>query len=203
MTSDPLSPLDSAKFCRRAYNEATWQTSGGAELLCIKDDGALHLGFRGTEGIKDVARDVRGYPWYSRELGIWCHRGFLIGAMNLINLAWGRISNEPTDTLIHLYGHSKGGGEAEPAAVKLCQQGRPPASITTFNKPRALFAGGCEILARNKVEARRYVVGWDHVSNMPWSLWGFRHYGEEIHLDGFNNPATDHVIATCIGALEG
>ena len=104
--------LDMARAASSAYQFATVTNEDhGIEVLIINDGDKVIVAFRGTEfDYEDIIRNIRFMPWYARELGCWCHAGFLKGVRSIYDDLLGYVK---TGRQVYLTGHSKGGAEAQ------------------------------------------------------------------------------------------
>ena len=120
-----------------AYHECTIKADN-TEILIGETEDFMIWGFRGTtfDGI-DIIRDLRAFPWWSKEIQTFVHKGFLVGVRAIWPLLPLGMNTKP----IILTGHSKGGAEAILCGAFLCGLGRPPAMIETFGAPRVAFGG--------------------------------------------------------------
>lgn len=193
--------IDLARLSHRAYGEHSFATVGGVEVLMDVREGAVALAFRGTEKDgRDIVRDLRGYPWFARELGCWVHRGFLVGARNVMaEFPW------HFERPVYLAGHSKGGAEATVVAALMCAAGRPPRSLVTFGSQRVGSGGLGRLLAANGVDRVRYVFGADVVTQVPMLLGllrVYRHVAPATRTGRTTGDgAKDHRIAGYVAAL--
>ena len=201
--TDPLPSARSlAELSARAYREHSFATVGGVEVLMDVRPETVVLAFRGTEKDgRDIVRDLRGYPWWARELGCWVHRGFLVGARNVMaEFPW------HFERPVHLTGHSKGGAEATVVAALMCAAGRRPRSLVTFGSPRTGSWGLGRILAANGVGLQRYVFGADFVTQLPLLLGLLRVYCHVAPAKRIGRAtgdgAKDHRIAGYVAALS-
>jgi len=206
----PITRLDRDRLCVRAaaaaYNRADF-AAGNVEGIfeILPGQAATIMAYRGTEfDFKDILTDLRGVPWYASELGVFCHKGFLLGARD----AWAAIGpaliadNRPPWILS---GHSLGGSLAEITAALMVVHGRPPAALVTFGAPRAGFEGLGRILEAAGVHRSRYVHGRDIVPSVPPAgfLLRYRHTCRPIAFaSNTGDRFKDHCIAEYEGALE-
>ncbi len=161
-----------ARLAGRAYDEPPTLAARGVEVLLEENDTGVAVAFRGTtRNYRDILADLRGAPWWDRDLG-WCHSGFVKGVRALWPALRVRLAAYPDDTPLRFTGHSKGGAEATIAAALTAVHLRPPAALVTFGSPRAGFALGHHLAA---VASLRLVNGADAVPRHPWPLWGYRH----------------------------
>lgn len=198
----PLSPIFTSALCDRAYRECTW-AEGGVEALLAEHDNGFCVAFRGTQptSLIDIIRDIRGLPWYDRELG-WCHSGFLKGIKGGVfqKGIWQQSAFRQfmlrRDAPIHLTGHSKGGAEACILAAMMVLRGVFPASLTLFGAARAQYGGRLtRILENAGVPVAHYVNGSDPVPGRPMTgrdIAPRRHVGRR---EGIVPVLKDHRIA--------
>ena len=160
--------------------------------------------FRGTEaskffsggGWRDVARDLRAFPWYDERTG-WAHAGFLKGARNVVEqVLLGQFHPEEP---LYLAGHSLGGAMAHIAASMLCAEGFYVRDCVTFGSPR-VFIGERKLA----YSATNYRHPGDPVTRVPFR-WGirYRHAPQPVELPKSSvvrwNP---HAVENYVDAME-
>lgn len=198
-----MTPADLARRCREAYQERPTFAAGDTEArLTIEADNVTVVAFRGTtfDGW-DIIKDLRTAPWWARELGCWCHAGFLKGVRRIWPLLAGPLA-QVRGPLI-LTGHSKGGAEAAVCAAMMKKllrpglaHGKAPTMLVTFGAPRVGFPGFCKII--RGIPGERYVNGIDIVPSVPPPGWliRFRHDRDETALQwGEDDLFRNHRIA--------
>lgn len=146
----------------KAYDRHTFK-AGGTEVFVSQVRKQTVMAFRGTtfDGA-DIIKDLRAMPWWSKEIGTFVHRGFLVG----VRAIWPLLpltghKNPP----IVLTGHSKGGAEAILVGAMLTVLEIPVAQIETFGAPRVGFGGIKKIL--KDIPGKRHRLGDDIVPTVP------------------------------------
>jgi len=177
-----------AEYSLRAYTERTFDIDG-AQVLVEKTPDGLVIAFRGTEDGEDLITDLRASPWYSKEIGVWCHAGFLKSLRPLIESL-----NRPVFRAkkVTLTGHSLGGAMAQIYAAYLVKQGYMP-HLTTFGAPRAGMQGLSDLSSQCK--GYRFVRDGDTVPHVPVHipfLFPYTHDRNEYELEGADGVFDDH-----------
>jgi len=183
-----MNPQQIAEYALRAYSEKTYDIKG-AQVLVVEDDDYVVIAFRGTEDADDVITDLRATPWYSREIGVWCHAGFLKSLRHLTRPLKGHIKHGKR---VVLTGHSLGGAMAQIYAAYLVKRGFLP-ELTTFGAPRAGMAGLCKL--SSQCEGQRYARDGDSVTEVPVYipfLFPYEHDRNETPLKGADGVFDDH-----------
>jgi len=179
-----------AEYSLRSYTEETY-SEDSTQVLVVEKPDVLYIAFRGTEEAEDFITDIRVVPWYSREIGVWCHAGFLKSLRPLIKTLDSRINGKQ----VVLTGHSLGGALAQIYAAYLVKKGFLP-ELTTFGAPRAGMKGLCKLSSRCK--GRRYVRDGDSIPHIPVHipfLFPYTHDREETTLKGADGVFDDHNMA--------
>ena len=183
-----MTPLYFAERSQEAYDASTF-SEAGVECHLTLEDGWRCLAFRGTEfDFEDILRDIRGVPWYDRGLG-WCHSGFLKG----VRAIWPAIAPSlMVDEPVYLTGHSLGGALATITGAAMVMRDKPPVGLYTFGAPRPAYTNLGRIL--RGVPSRRFVHGIDCVPSHPWTIWGYRHVGDDIALPLAEDEEADRFL---------
>jgi predicted lipase len=187
-----------ARLSGQAYDQHTF-AAGGTEVLMKTVRKHTVMAFRGTtlDGL-DILDDLRAYPWWSKEIRGFVHRGFLSGVRDI----WSHLPiGGPNPMSVVLTGHSKGGAEAILFGAMLCALKIPPVQIETFGAPRVGFTGLGRLL--KNIPGKRWRLGADIVPTRPLPFpFPYRH-DRELSLiatdeeDVFKN----HRIADYIKAV--
>ena len=190
---------DLAQLCDKAYDTHTIEAAGTEVLIEDRGDFVVWA-FRGTEkNYGEILDDLRGYPWWSKEVGTFVHRGFLVGAKAIWpELPMAGYQSKP----VVLTGHSKGGAEAILIGAFMVQLGIPPVLIETFGAPRVGFAGLGELL--EGVPGERHKLGIDAIPSVPPAgfLVRYRHDRDLTEHDTDNlHLFENHRIADYISAV--
>lgn len=197
-----ISPeLEAARLSELAYAQCTRKFDNGIEVLEGWNNERKAVAFRGTEinSLGDILRDLRAVPWYSQELGCWCHSGFLKGVRKI----WPYIQDlYRSNNEIVFTGHSKGAAEATIAAALALKAGYKVPALYTFGSPRCAFSDLSAVFAEKGTLILRFVHGDDCVPSHPWPVWGYKHLGDEIFLYGKGEPIGDHKMNGYRQALE-
>lgn len=189
-----------ARLSLEAYNKKkVTYAAGGTEVLVRTVRKHTVIAFRGTEfDLSDIIDDLQGYPWWSREVSGFVHRGFLQG----VRAIWPGLSmiGEGAQKLV-LTGHSKGGAEAILLGAMLTRLDRPPVQIETFGAPRVGFSGLSKIL--KKVPGKRHRLGDDIVPTVPHRFpLPYRHDRELTQHEVSDGHAfLNHRIADYVSAV--
>lgn len=116
----------------------------------------------------DAFRDLRCFPWWSRELSGFCHAGFLKGARDILPAVRETVAGEKGS--VQLTGHSLGGAIAIVVAALLVRLGLRVDGVTTFGAP-PVDAGRCgDILRDAGVRVMRYENWRDMVPEVRFWL---------------------------------
>ena len=177
-----------AEYALRAYTEHTFEVDG-AQVLVEKTSNGLVVAFRGTEGAEDLITDLRASPWYAKEMGVWCHAGFLKSLRPLLKSLDRPVFRAKKVTLT---GHSLGGAMAQIYAAYLVKKGLNP-DLTTFGAPRAGMQGLSDL--SSQCHGFRFVRDGDTIPNIPLHipfLFPYTHDRPEIELDGADGIFNDH-----------
>jgi len=192
-----------AILCRDAYKHCTHKNERyDAEALFSVDSNYVIVAFRGTErDYDDILTDIRLFPWYSKELGTWCHKGFLLSVRSIYLILLRDIYRAIEGKRIILTGHSLGGAMAQIFAAMLVSNGIKVANIITFGAPRA---GGAGLKSITKdISGNRYVCGSDIVPTVPHRFpIPYRHDRAAIKLSGAGHLFEDHRINNYIDSLK-
>lgn len=180
-----------AHICKDAYEHDDFHLNSGTQGTISRVCGYNVIAVRGTEkDFKDILTDLRAIPWWSKELGCFCHKGFLLSAREVLQIILkGRNLNGP----IILTGHSLGGAIARILGAMM----KKNIPIVTFGEPRSMFGQG----PVNHL-SRRFVNGMDCVPNHPWPIWGYRHQAPVTRIGRRRDKFTDHRIADYISVLS-
>jgi len=185
-----------ARLCSEAYDRCNVDVEG-TQALVINDVDKSTVIYRGTEkNHEDILTDLRGYPWYDRELG-FCHRGFLEAHRTSFLDVLKLIKNRDNCTFT---GHSLGGALATLAAAELTMTKHTPAALVTFGEPRTGFRKLGHVLRSAK--GCRYVYGKDVVPTVPWPI-GFHHWRNEFRIPKWTKGSRfeDHKIINYINSV--
>lgn len=193
-----INPLEAARLSARAYDEVTIEKSG-VQVHITNHGDTRAFAVRGTEfdELEDVIRDMRAIPWYSDELGMMCHAGFLKGARAVFPLIRPYINKYEGPSFLFT-GHSKGGAIAQKlgAMIAMIYGIRP--QVITFGSPRVAFSGLDKILPNVQL----FRNGSDCVPSHPWPLWGYRHAANLIQIGKPRHRFKDHRISSYITSLD-
>jgi len=197
--------LELAQFCKEAYSTADW-SKGGVECIVrwLPEWASVVVAFRGTtKNYRDILSDMRGVPWYDKELG-WCHAGFLKRIrsvwkegledfiLSAINLGY---NMDGFERQLILTGHSLGAADATLAAALLVKEGHF-VDLVTFGSPRV----GFDLKVGYN---RRWVCDFEPVPRHPWPIWGYRHIGHPLKmLGGADSYWHNHRIQRYINGLS-
>lgn len=139
----------------------------------FREDGHIVIVFRGSDTPVDWLSNLDARPCH--HYGMPIHAGFLhsyeaLRPRLIAMLPWARS--------ITITGHSKGGGEAIPAAYDLYQVngGRTPVQVVTFGAPRVARRDYRRALDA-VIPVTRYVHAADPVPWLPPLTFGYRHLG--------------------------
>jgi len=175
---------------------------GDLEATIVNMDGTWFLAVGGSDETEDWIRNIRTMPWWSSELGCFCHAGFYKSARK----AYPKVSRILSGARnIVVCGHSKGGAEATILAAMLRVVGYRVSELITFGSPRCGFGGLADRLG--DVKMIRYVNGGDPVPALPPAfplILRYRHVCEETRLTHPNNPGFigDHMLPAYRRALD-
>lgn len=205
MTLGP-SAHELALASKRAYKSVTISV-GNCQVLVIERPDYIIVAFRGTEkNFGDWATDLRGIPWYVKEIDAWCHSGFaksvrggFLGGKGV----WSKLryyllglGSKP----IYLTGHSLGGAQVVILYAIMLAENELPYAVkwdvhppVTFGAPKAGWLGG-KVGVKLSV---RYVYGNDVVPKVPWILFGHEGILMPVGIPSTDNlgPFLDHRIA--------
>ena len=204
-----INHLDLAKLADRSYSLDTHKGPGDVEAIVTRRKDALVIAFRGTEitgGVswRDVLRDIRAYPSYSKVTG-WSHTGIRKGAENWVKKFLITVIEQGDGRPVIVTGHSLGGGLAPLAALFLADRYVPVKEVVTFGAPRVLYRKGVDKFKEHGIKVTQYKYGNDFVTTIPWRLWGYRHVQQPLtQLAGKKGRRTwdDHDIELYIQELE-
>ena len=187
-----------ARLSMESYKYST-VAAGGTEVMISKVRKMHVLAFRGTEfDFSDIIDDLQSYPWWSREVSGFVHRGFLQG----VRAVWPLLPiSGPKARPLVLTGHSKGGAEAILTGAMLTCLGIPPVQIETFGAPRVGFGGLGDIL--KKIPGKRHRLGDDIVPTVPHAFpLPYRHDRDLTEHDAEDNHIfQNHRIADYVAAM--
>lgn len=121
-----ISDADLCDIAALSYEEHTGRENE-VEYLMMYGGGYQIVAFRGTEasklvsgnGVWDVLRDIRAYPWYDERTG-WMHSGFLKGGRVVADR---RLKHGDKSVPVILTGHSMGAATSLAAALILHAEG--------------------------------------------------------------------------------
>ena len=117
-----------AELAIESYDNPT-HSDGSSNSLVYKKGRATCILFTGTQPLEDpldIITDIRVMPWYAREIGAWCHAGFLKSLRKLYDELDPIASSAD---VLYIGGHSLGGAMAAIYAAR--------------HNPRALVRWGC------------------------------------------------------------
>lgn len=181
-----------AVMCREAYKYDNLNLDGGTQGIFGMLHGRKTLALRGTQfDFEDILRDIRATPWWSFELGGFCHAGFYKAARATLPVA--REFADGNELIIT--GHSLGGGVGRILAGLMPEL---KTIVVTFGEPRSMFGSGD---GWQHPSARRFVNGADCVPSHPWPIWGYRHQTEGTKIGTPGGRFTDHKIQAYIDNL--
>ena len=119
-------------LCGQSYRKSTFEEAD-IEVLVV---GNVFV-FRGTDEAKDVLRDLRILPLWTKELG-WCPAGFVKAAKRLaLKVVAVCLENDIYYKNIVLTGHSLGGAVAQIVGSLLKRDEIAVKEVVTFGAPRS------------------------------------------------------------------
>ncbi len=146
-----------ARYCAQVYDRPDRQlkTVREVDCLCIERDGLQVLAFRGTEfkaikpkgwrwrdikaalnNVRDVIRDLMGWPWRDDLFGVYVHTGFGLSAKWWVD----RFAKELSiDQPVVITGHSLGAGIAPHVARRLHDLGFNVVEVVLFGEPKGHY----------------------------------------------------------------
>lgn len=163
------------------------------------DDGALMVGFQGTDNIEGLLTDVVAIPHGAGPLGR-VHHGIL-ESVRSIGVELSLLSPDV------IYGHSLGAAQALLYAAMLCVEGRPPKAVYAFEPPKLSIDDKIKnLLADNNVYVFIMQNGNDIVPMLPpGAVWPWRHPGELTRIGYPVLPVpniADHFISKVIKNIK-
>lgn len=180
--------LEQALLCQYVYNNKPDGEAKEIEYVIRGDVAALRgsgkdRGKHGWVGyVQDWIRNLRFFPWYSKEVG-WHPVGFLKAGI--------AIADRLEGTKVHcLTAHSLGAVVAQIAAAALVKRGHLILSVVVFGSPKC---GQLPML--DKIDVTLYVANNDRVTDMP--PW-YKPIREVTRID-----SEGHSLSGYIQALEG
>lgn len=192
------------KYAKLSMDLYSAKLNFGNDDKCIAglksyDDGALLIGFQGTDNIEGVITDVLAVPHGAGPLGR-VHHGILESVRSI------------RDDIILLapdvvYGHSLGAAQAIIYAAMLCVEGRPPKAVYAFEPPKVSTDDKIKnLFFDNNVYVFIMQNGNDIVPQLPPGVvWDWQHPGE---LTKIGYPAlpvpnvTDHFSSRVIKNIK-
>ena len=168
---------------KESYSTHTHIVGTAEACITTFDDKNYICAFAGTQkDFKDILTDLRGFPWYDRELKAWCHSGFLKTTRPLfINMLGDIRAILVGGNTLHFTGHSLGGARATITVAKLRRIWAANAiSLTTFGAPPAQYGHGLDKWLET-VPKKIFKHGADFVPSHP--MFG-SHVDELVQVGG-------------------
>lgn len=149
-------------------------SSSGVDVCLLDSDNTLYLAIRGTEGLHDLLRDLRGFGVRQHDtLPGEVHSGFLADVV-MIYRAFEHVLR--SDKRVIVCGHSMGAAEAIELAALCEAQGCPVGGVVALCAPRsgkAAHARNIEKVLGDRI--LRFTVSRDIVPMVPPGILGWRH----------------------------
>lgn len=208
MTEQPaFEALRMASYCKRALEDRNRRVGLVNEVEFLVEGNVIAIPGTDTpiftKGLWDMVRNFRFIPWYDERTG-WCHAGMLKGARAVVREVIPYLSENPAlpridgRTVVHVTGHSMGGGIGFLAAIMLADAGFL-VEFTGFGAPRVMIGKR----RRLKFQARFFRNANDIVPLVPPWFMGFRKNPNELRLEEKSQgQIADHDISSYIINLK-
>ena len=161
----------------------------GSDVAVCWDSSRVIIVCRGTQPtqMSDIKADLKAYKTKFRDI-CWCHDGFKDEVEK--NLDWAMevaTKNGLNTKTVSVCGHSLGGAMAHLFALFVSHQHSKTVKLFTYGSPRV---GGTSFVKAWKscsIEAHRFRNNNDVVTDVPFSLMGYRHVGELHYINHYGN----------------
>lgn len=163
------------------------------QAVIMERDDLIVVGFRGTDSIEDVARDLSAFlsrfkpdrfRLFKRPR---VHLGFLDGYMEVRDTIRNRVLelNAIKERKIYMTGHSMGGALATLMAYDLNKIAKVPAGVYSYGSPRVGNNYFTKIFGKFVKDSFRIVNDEDPVCSVPFGMFG--HVDTYVLLDDEEN----------------
>jgi hypothetical protein len=145
-----------------------------------EEDGFLYVGFEGSKTPRDWFDDIHQALWPRLDPVIgYCHPTLDAG----VRYVFDQIDRRARAFIpLVVFGHSKGGGEAEDFAARNVARGRTIARLVTWGGCHIMSRKGGALLADAKVPMALYRNGDDPVPDVPYIPFVYRHPAPHTHI---------------------
>ena len=157
----------------------------GAQAYVIRNENDTVVACRGTEANdwNDIRADLKVWKVVAETVGK-VHGGF----KDEVDHLWPalEVALRENENPLHFTGHSLGGAMAQICAgrCQLSEIDSEPAEVQTFGSPRV---GNKRYITHYDIRKIRWVNNNDFVTRFPPALFGYRHTGLEMYIDGDGN----------------
>ena len=154
----------------------------GAQAYILGNEHDTIVACRGTEATdwNDIRADLKVWKVVAETVGK-VHGGF----KDEVDHLWPELEEalRPNERPLYFTGHSLGGAMAQICAArcKLSQIKSDPLEIQTFGSPRV---GNRRYINHCQIRKIRWVNNNDFVPKFPPAIFGYRHTGLEMYIDG-------------------
>lgn len=144
---------------------------------------------RGTQPtqMSDIKADLKAYKTKFRDI-CWCHDGFKDEVEK--NLDWAMevaTKNGLNSKQVSVCGHSLGGAMAHLFALYISHQHSNTVKLFTYGSPRVGGTSFVRAWQSCSIEAHRFRNNNDVVTDVPFSLMGYKHVGELHYINHYGN----------------
>jgi len=161
----------------------------GSDVAVCWDSSRVIIVCRGTQPtqMSDIKADLKAYKTKFRDI-CWCHDGFKDEVEK--NLDWAMqvaIKNGLNTKAVSVCGHSLGGAMAHLFALFISHQHSNKVKLFTYGSPRVGGTSFVQAWKSCSIEAHRFRNNNDVVTDVPFSLMGYKHVGKLHYINHYGN----------------